>query len=602
MTSLRATTQDGTYPRPLLVREHWTSLDGQWGFAHDDNDVGRRERWYSSGEAFDREILVPFAPESAASGIGDTGYHPVVWYRRDVEWAAERDAESGTQGRLLLHFGAIDDTADIWVDGDHVGHHRGGQTAFTLDITDALGEGTHHTIVVRAEDDPTQSEFPRGKQDWKPEPHDIWYQRSTGIWRSVWLEEVPDTHIVDSTWTYDPVHGRVGFEVELNQAPREDAVLRTTLRFGEEILGMLSTMASGDLVRGTVDLPFLRNTQHREDYLWSPENPNLVDIELELVLSGKAGEDTVTDHAATYCGLRTVGVDRGHFLLNDHPCYVRSVLEQGYWTDSHFTAPSVDAYREEVEIIQELGFNAVRVHQKTEDPRFHYWADRLGLLVWGESASPYAFSARGAVALTSEWAEIVRQYRGHPSVVTWVPVNESWGVHDLAHAPEQRSLVASLAALTRALDPHRPVISNDGWEHVDSDILTVHDYTPVVDVLERNWNDPARTDDLLRNIAPNGRRVLLTSDAAAEDAPLMVTEFGGISYSGDDTWGYATVGSDEDFEELLGGLFGAVRSSDRLAGICYTQLTDTLQEANGLLRDDRSPKLPVETLRRIISG
>lgn len=624
MTPLRATTQNGTHPRPLLVREHWTSLDGPWRFAYDDKDVGRREHWHAPEKShrFDREILVPFVPESAASGIGDAGYHQVVWYRRELELDAALDADAAAASdpdrRLLLHFGAVDHSADVWVDGQHVGSHRGGQTAFTLDITDALDDGTHHKLVVRAEDDPIQSEYPRGKQDWKPEPHGIWYQRSTGIWRSVWLEEVPATHIIDSTWTYDPVHGRVDFEVELSRTPREDTELRLTLRSGDEILGRLSTGASNDLVRGTVDLPTLRNTLHREAYLWSPESPNLVDIGLELVVA-----DDVTDHAATYCGLRTVGVDRGHFLLNDHPYYVRSVLEQGYWTDSHFTAPTVDTYREEVEVIRELGFNAVRVHQKTEDPRFHYWADRLGLLVWGETASPYAFSTRGAAALTSEWAEIVRQYRGHPSIVTWVPVNESWGVTDLAHAPEQRSLVAALAALTRALDPHRPVVGNDGWEHSGgdngSDIVGIHDYTTDAAALRKNWNDPARTDELLRSFAPNGRRLLLSwdtgRDAAPADAPLMVTEFGGIAHTSEDgedgedggdgdagTWGYATVGSSEAYEQLLSDLFAAIRSSDRLAGFCYTQLTDTLQEANGLLRADRSPKLPVETLRRIIAG
>lgn len=591
-------TQDGTYPRPLLVRDDWSSLDGHWDFAYDDADAGRRECWYEKAAAhrFDREILVPFVPESEASGIGDTGYHPVVWYRRDIE------ASPAAGRRLLLHFGAVDDTADVWIDGQHVGSHSGGQTAFTVDLTDALHGGTSHTIVVRAEDNPTQSEYPRGKQDWMPEPHHIWYQRSTGIWRSVWLEDVPETHIVDSTWTYDSVHGRVDFSVELNRTPPENTTLHVRMRFEDEVLGQLSVPASTDLVRGTVDLPTLRNTQHRETYLWSPEAPNLVDIDMELVADGPAADGNPADHAATYCGLRTVGVDRGQFLLNDHPYYVRSVLEQGYWPTSHLTAPSVDAYREEVELILALGFNAVRVHQKTEDPRFLFWADRLGLLVWGETASPYAFSTRGAASLTKEWTDIVTQYRGHPSIVTWVPVNESWGVQDIAHSPQQQSLVAALAALTRALDPHRPVVGNDGWEHVDSDILTVHDYTPDAAVLAGNWNDPARRDDLIRRIAPNGRRLLLSPDAVSEDAPIMVSEFGGVSYSADETWGYATVDSAEDYERLLVDLFGALRSSDRLVGFCYTQLTDTMQEANGLLQADRTPKLPVETFRRMISG
>jgi beta-galactosidase/beta-glucuronidase len=594
MTSLRASAQDGTYPRPLLLREEWTSLDGTWRFAYDDADAGRRERWHSDSAAavFERDIVVPFVPESAASGIGDTAFHPVVWYRREFP------ATPGAGRRVLLHVGAVDDTADVWVDETHVGSHRGGQTSFTIDITDALREGATHSLVIRAEDDPTQSEYPRGKQDWMPRPHDIWYERSTGIWRSVWIEEVPDTHIVGSTWTYDPVHGRVEFSVELNRAPLESTALRISLRFGDETLGELTAPASGDLVRGTIDLPTLRNAQHREKYLWSPENPRLLDVSLALMTA----TGTSIDEAATYCGLRTVGVDRGRFLLNDRPYYVRSVLEQGYWPESHLTAPSVAAYRDEVELIRDLGFNAVRVHQKTEDPRFHYWADRLGLLVWGETAAPYAYSDRGAAALAAEWSEIVRQYRGHPSIVTWVPVNESWGVQDLAHSPQQRSFVAALTALTRALDPDRPVVSNDGWEHVDSDILTVHDYTTDAESLAANWGDDTRTDELIRTMAPNGRRLLLTPDAAPAHAPLMVSEFGGISYATDDTWGYTTVDNAEDYERLVGDLFRALRSSSRLAGFCYTQLTDTLQEANGLLHADRTPKLPLETLRRFIAG
>jgi beta-galactosidase/beta-glucuronidase len=324
----------------------------------------------------------------------------------------------------------------------------------------------------------------------------------------------------------------------------------------------------------------------------------LVDVDLTLV-----GPDAeAIDRAATYCGLRTVGTDRGAFLLNDRPLFVRSVLEQGYWAESHLTAPSPEAYRTEVELIRDLGFNAVRIHQKTEDPRFLYWADRLGLLVWGESASPYAFTPRGAARVVSEWTDIVTQYRGHPSIVTWVPVNESWGVQDLAHAPAQRSFVGALAALTRSLDPSRPVVSNDGWEHVDSDLLTIHDYTTDPDALARSYASTDALAETIRGMGPSGRRPTLTDDASRTGAPVMVSEFGGISYAGDDTWGYATVTTAEEYEQILRGLFAALNSSPHLAGLCYTQLTDTLQEANGLLHADRTPKLPIEVLRGLITG
>lgn len=594
MTALRASVQDGTYPRPLLLREKWTSLDGRWDFAFDDADEGRGQRWHRPDAArhFDRRITVPFVPESSASGIGDTAPHPIVWYRRSFA------ARASAGRRLLLHVGAVDDTADVWVDAQHVGTHVGGQTSFALDVTDALDDGDEHVLVIRAADDPGQSEYPRGKQDWLPRPHEIWYERSTGIWRSVWLEEVAATHVTDSAWTFDPVAGRVDFSVTLNGAPRPGSELRVALQLGDERIGAVTIPASHDLLRGSVDLPTLRNTQHREQYLWSPEHPRLIDIDLVLVDS----DAQAIDRAATYCGLRSVGVDRGAFLVNDRPFFVRSVLEQGYWPESHLTAPSPDAYRTEVELIRDLGFNVVRIHQKTEDPRFLYWADRLGLLVWGESASPYAFTPRGAARVVAEWTDIVRQYQGHPSIVTWVPVNESWGVQDLAHASAQRSFVAALSALTRSLDPSRPVVSNDGWEHIDSDVLTIHDYTTEPDTLAAHYATADAISDTVRGMGPSGRRPLLAVDAVTLDAPVMVSEFGGISYAGDDTWGYATVTKADEYEEILRGLFAALNSSPHLAGLCYTQLTDTLQEANGLLRADRTPKLPLEVLRSLITG
>ena len=358
------------------------------------------------------------------------------------------------------------------------------------------------------------------------------------------------------------------------------------------MLAEVTTRVSGPRATLDIALPTLANGQDRARLLWSPEHPALLDARVIL----RAGA-AVLDEVNSYLGLRTAGVGGGRFLLNSRPYYVRSVLEQGYWPDTHLAAPSAGALRREVELIKELGFNAVRIHQKVEDPRFLFWADRLGLLVWGETAGAYEFSARAIELLTREWLEIVRRDRSHPSIVTWVPMNESWGVQDIATEPAQQAYSTALTALTRALDPTRPVVSNDGWEHVDSDILGIHDYTTEPDVLRPRYRDDRAVHEAISGPGPQDRRPVLTPAQMARyddgRAPLMITEFGGVSHQGDaSTWGYAQVSSDTEYARLLHGLFDALRSSPRVAGFCYTQLTDTVQEANGLLTADRRPKLP----------
>lgn len=593
MTTLRASTHDGTHPRPTLMRERWASLDGPWGFAHDDEDRGLAERWYAGeDETFDRTIEVPFVPESEASGIHETGFHPVVWYRRTIT------ASAAPGERLLLHLGAVDHEAHVWVDGRLAGHHIGGQTAFTCDITDLLEPGEEHVVVVRAYDDPHDMELPRGKQDWEEQPHGIWYHRSTGIWRSVWLETVAAQHVTGFHWDVDMPRARVDVSLRLARRPQPGTSVRVTLLADEERLGFLEIAAQDARVEGTVDVPAIRNTQARDRLLWSPGSPTLIDVILEVLVDGK-----VVDAAASYLGLRTTGIDRGWFLLNGEPYFVRSVLEQGYWPTSHLTAPSLDAYRREVELIKELGFTAARVHQKVEDPRFLFWADRLGLLIWGETANAYAFSPRAAAALTAEWTEIIEQVRPHPSVVTWVPVNESWGVRDLADSPPQKDLTIALTALTRSLDPSRPVVSNDGYEITGGDIIALHDYETAPELLRERYASEESTDRAIASRGPQRRRPV--DDAAqglAEDAPVMVTEFGGIAYAAEGTWGYATVESPEEYERIVGGLFAALNDSPALAGHCYTQLTDTLQEANGLATADRRPKLDAAVIRRLVTG
>jgi beta-galactosidase/beta-glucuronidase len=601
---VKASRQDGSYPRPLLCREAWTSLDGTWEFAHDDEDHGLAERWFDpASAAFDRTIEVPFPPESPASGVGERGFHPVVWYRRTIP----TDALDLGQHRVLVHFGAVDHRAQVWCDGQLVARHVGGQTPFTVDITDLVpaGPDAEHVLVVRAEDDPHALHQPRGKQDWRQKPHGIWYERTTGIWQPVWMEVVPTDHVVDLAWTTFASSAVVRGELALARTPARPLVVEVTLSLGDELLAEASTVVSGSAAQVDVAVPVLRNGQDRARLLWTPEAPNLLDADV-VVRDKESGE--VVDRVASYLGLREVSVGGGSFLLNGQPYYTRSVLDQGYRPETHLASRGSDELRAEVEVMKAMGFNAVRIHQKAEDPRFLYWADRLGLLVWGETAGAYEYSTSAVQLLTTEWIDLVHRYRSHPSVVAWVPVNESWGVQDIATSRAQQQFAQSLVSLTRALDPTRPAVSNEGWEHVDSDILGVHDYTVDPAALRARWLDKeAAVDAVLEGHGPAGRRLVLNEEQAQRfldgDAPLMITEFGGISLAqGEESWGYETVTSTEEYAELLTGLFDALRASSEVVGFCYTQLMDTGQETNGLLYADGTPKLPVEQISRIVTG
>lgn len=604
---ISASTQDGTYPRPQLMRAAHADLDRTVGFAYDDADRGLAEGWNNRTDVFDRTIQLPFAPESEASGIGETGYHPVVWYRipltpEDLEAAGWQE-----QGeRLLMHFGAVDYAADVWVDGQHVTHHEGGQTAFSADITEALDErAEEHVVVVRAEDDPLDATLPRGKQDWRPEPHGIWYYRTTGIWRTVWLEAVPALHIRSLAWVPDLPNASVRLELELNRRPADGAEAAVAVRFQQQELAHLRLTVAGPHVAITIPLDGQRNGQQQHELFWSPQHPHLIDATVTVTGASATSGSGLADVVASYFGLRSVQTDAGRFLINDRPTYLRSVLEQGYWPGSHFTAPSNDALRQEAELIHELGFNSLRIHQKVEDPRFLYWCDRLGLLVWGETAGAYEFNDVAVQRLAQEWTEIVRQNRSHPSIVTWVPFNESWGIQHAAHDPAQRAYTTALTNLTRAVDPSRPVVSNDGWEHADSDIWTFHDYESDGDVLRGRYGSRENVEEMVHSMGAAGRRVVL-HEVGEITEPIMLTEFGGVSYiTGEvpeNSWGYSTADDAADFDARLRAILDAVNASEHLSGFCYTQLTDTHQETNGLCDKDRRPKLPAETLAEIIRG
>ena len=656
----RSADPSGGHPFPQLRRSHWCSLDGPWSFAYDDDETGLERDWPSCG-VNERIITVPFPPESERSGIGDTGYHPVVWYSRTLAAADLVRAGRPAQGeRVLLHFGAVDYRASVWIDGQLVGEHEGGHVPFVLDVTRALPEGGEDALlVVRAEDRPLDAGQPRGKQDWQSEPHDIWYSRTTGIWQSVWLEAVPRTAIAELAWTPNRACDAVELAVTTTRPVPAGSRITARLTIEGHLLAEATARLPETTTAGlTIDLREQVHGQRYEKLLWSPEHPRLIGAEVMLapakapLTGGRASTiapASVPDVVASYLGLRSVGTRHRRFLLNGRPYYVRAVLEQGFWPDSHLAAPDDGARRDEVALIKRLGFNAARIHQKIEDPRFLYWADRLGLLLWGEMAAPYEFTTQSITRLVAEWGAAVRRDRSHPSIATWVPINESWGVQHLADRPEQRALSRALADLTRAIDPSRPVVSNDGWEHTCSDIISIHDYDADDLAVTLRYAEEDRLEALLAGLGPAGRSITVQGPVDRE-APVMVTEFGGIRYlpdgeeaggggsaangaaqaapvsaagtagaadaadaegtgMGEDwedeedeetTWGYTTADGPEDFEARLRRAFGALQASPHLAGFCYTQLADTMQEANGLADAHRRPKISAKVIREIV--
>ncbi len=564
------------HPNPQLERRAWQSLDGPWQFSFSEGDRPQAVAWT-------HEITVPFPPESKLSGIYDEGFHPCVWYRRTFTVPSDWQGQ-----RLRLHFGAVDYRAQVWVNGHLVATHEGGHTPFWADVTHVLsggdeevGEGIGGEIVVRAEDDPHDLGKPRGKQDWLREPHGIWYPRTTGIWQTVWLEPVPDVHLSELRLTPDAASFGIILEAQV-AGENAGLSLEVVLRLGDEVLVQDTFGVTAGHVKRTLHLPDPGIDDARARFVWSPERPTLLDLTLKL-----KRQDEVLDEVTSYTALRSVGTRGGSFFLNERPYFLRLALDQGYWDDALLAAPSDDALRKDVELAKAMGFNGVRKHQKLEHPRYLYWADRLGLLVWTELPSAYAFTPGAAERLTREWLAALKRDYNHPCVVAWVAFNESWGVPDLPLSAPQRNLVAALYHLAKAFDDTRPVVGNDGWEHVASDLLTVHDYSSDPEVLRARYGTVKETD---LSVRPAGRDLVL-GGVALGDVPVILSEFGGVRYARDgEGWGYDQVESSDALLEKYRALIEAA-SSPGLAGFCYTQFADTFQEQNGLLFSDRTPKV-----------
>ncbi len=574
------------YPRPQLVRESWLSLNGKWKFAFDDDNQFEN---LSDAIPWDKEILVPFPPESETSGIGDRGYHHACWYQREF------DIESEGQ-RVLIHFGAVDYRAKVWVNGHLVVEHIGGHTPFFADITFALGDGERHVVTVYAEDDPHDLAKPRGKQDWQLHPHSIWYPRTTGIWQTVWVERVAKTYINKIRWTPNFVGFEIGCETTIAGDLKADFTVEVKISHKGKLLADDHYKIIGHEAARKISLSDPGIDDSRNELLWSPERPTLLDAEILLLRDGE-----VIDRVSSYTALRSAHINRDRFMLNGRPYFLRLVLDQGYWPDTMLTAPSDEALRKDVELAKAMGFNGVRKHQKIEDPRYLYWADKLGLLVWEEMPSAYRFTPTAIKRLVREWEEVIDRDYSHPCIIVWVPFNESWGVPNLTSTQAHRNAVEALYHLTRTFDSTRPVIGNDGWEASATDLIGIHDYDASPQSLAARYGSAAQ-QELFDRRRPGGR--ILTLDGYPHRGqPIVLTEFGGIAYAkkrhsdeGQEMWGYSQASTDEDFYNRYRELLHVVNETPMFSGFCYTQFADTFQEANGLLFADRTPKLPLERI------
>ena len=569
------------YPQPQFQRDRWLSLNGAWEFEFDDANAGLDADWASGSRKFSRNITVPYCFESRLSGIGDTSFHPWIWYRRAVTLPADWKGR-----RVLLHFGAVNYWSMVWVNGKLAGSHEGGNTPFAFDVTPLLQPGAN-VLTVRAHFPPTDRYIPRGKQFWEPKSKSIFYTRTSGIWQPVWMEPVGASYL-DRVKITPAIDGAVRLEFAIAR-PQPDLEVTASASFAGQPAASATAHTSAARTTALLSID--------EPKLWSPSSPNLYDLVLELRRGG-----VVLDRVQTYFGIRSVTAESGRVLLNGNPFFLKMVLDQGYWPESILTPPTDEAIQYDIRMTKEMGFNGARKHQKLEDPRYLYWADHLGFLVSSEMANAYEFDDAYVARFTREWTAAVQRDYNHPSIVIWVPINESWGVPNLRDARQQNHL-KSLYALTHSLDATRLVVDNDGWEHTDmTDLFAIHDYARTGDLLYERYKDLGKPAAGV----PDNYKASLIPGYHYNGSPVALSEFGGIAFipPGHDVppeaWGYSGVEKTADAAlERLRGLYNAIARIPGFAGLCYTQLTDVEQEINGLMTYDRKLKFDAQKLREI---
>ena len=558
------------HPNPQFVRSTWRNLNGEWDFDFDFSVSGVEKSWFKDHD-FSKKITVPFCPESKLSGIEFTDFIPSCWYKRTVDISEEE-----LSGVVILHFGAVDYEAHVYINGVEAGVHKGGYSAFELNITALLHPGSND-LVVYAIDDTRSGMQPSGKQSESLKSEGPMYSRTTGIWQTVWLEFAPTQHIENVRFRPNPLDPSVGIEANVVGA----GTFVATVLFDGNICGTATTKTRGGNVSLTVALS--------ETHLWEPGVGNLYTVQLEFE----------ADRVNSYFGLRDVQLDGYKFLINGKSVFQRLVLDQGFYPTGIYTAPTAGDLEKDILLSQKAGFNGARLHQKAFEPLYLYYCDLHGYVVWGEMASwnlDYS-SYTGYEGFIPEWMEILQRDVSHPAIVGWCPFNETWDYH--GRRQQLDSLLERVYELTKQYDPSRPCIDTSGNFHTSkTDIYDLHDYDQDVEAFTKRYEPWSHGEEELPD--NHAQRQHCT-----RQMPVFISEYGGIRIA--DTaeessavWGYGEQARDgADFLERYKGLTDALLKNPKMFGFCYTQIYDVEFEHNGLYKYDRTPCVDIDAVRAI---
>ena len=552
------------HPNPQFERENWENLNGEWEFEIDKSVSGRDRKFYER-DHLDGKIIVPFCPESSLSGIGDTDFLNCVWYRKTVNIKSK-------EKRIILHIGACDYETYVYVNKKEVGTHKGGYTSFSFDITDFVEIGDN-SVTICAIDDTRDTLHPSGKQSVSYHSKGCYYTRTTGIWQTVWLEFIEASHIENVKYYPDYKNGKITIKAEVTG----NGEFSVKAYYDGCKMGSASAFPCGNLVNVTIDLS--------EIHLWELGNGRLYDLELSF------GGDKVK----SYFGLRNVWLSGEKFILNGKSVFQRTVLDQGFYPDGIYTAPTEEAMINDIQISLDAGFNGARLHEKVFEPRFLYHCDRMGYMVWGEYAN-WGTNHTNIEALPiylKEWEEAIKRDFNHPAIVGWCPFNETWDIDERIQRDE---VIDGAYRLTKLYDETRPCIDSSGGRHVVTDIYDYHDYNQNPEVFEENIKTVLSGEFL----SDWYKRML---GKAYRGGAIFCSEYGGIKWDDEQdesAWGYGNAPkSREEFMERYKGLTEALLKNEKFMGFCYTQLYDVEQERNGLYTYARKPKFDMEIIKKI---